>query len=133
MSEDNKIITFNVGGRGCGKSERARKNLGMTHEEYEKYCKEIQKLIDSERESRDLLLEVAARSHFHLMQQLEREHHNEMNPPVTDDPLRDILSQTSKKQYLIFFNTPNDRVFDRINQNQFYNLLYTSRGKEQKP
>jgi len=53
-------ITIRVGCRGCGKSERARKLLGMTHEEYAKHGKFIVDLLESERKHRELMEKLAS-------------------------------------------------------------------------
>ena len=62
-----------IGQKGCGKSERARLALGMTHEEYEKHGQFIQKMIDDERRHKEFMEQVAATSYFYLVEQLRKE------------------------------------------------------------
>jgi energy-coupling factor transporter ATP-binding protein EcfA2 len=54
------FIMIRVGHRGCGKSERARKLLGMTHEEYAKHGKFIEDLLEIERKHRELMEELSS-------------------------------------------------------------------------
>jgi septin family protein len=49
------FIMIHCGRRGCGKSEHARKVLGMTHDEYEKHGKFIEELLEMERKHRELM------------------------------------------------------------------------------
>lgn len=48
-------LMIRVGSRGCGKSERARKLLGMTHKEYEEYNRLLAKLLEIEKKNRELI------------------------------------------------------------------------------
>jgi hypothetical protein len=38
--------TIRVGAMGCGKSEILRKELGLTHQEYEKLCADSKKALE---------------------------------------------------------------------------------------
>ena len=54
------FIMIRVGHRGCGKSECARKTLGMTHEEYEKYGKFIEEMLEMERKHREFMKKITS-------------------------------------------------------------------------
>ena len=59
MCCDGKEHMIYINCRGCGKSERARRILGMTHEEYEKHGKFIEELLEMERKHREFMEKIS--------------------------------------------------------------------------
>ena len=55
---DKKFIFICTGARGCGKSERARKILGLTQEQYEEYCQTLDKMLKEECEHKKRMDEI---------------------------------------------------------------------------
>jgi len=49
------VTVIRVGCKGCGKSEQARKALGMTHEEYATHGKQIEEMIRKKKEYREFM------------------------------------------------------------------------------
>jgi energy-coupling factor transporter ATP-binding protein EcfA2 len=57
----NEIITLRVGSRGCGKSEYSRQMLGLTPDEYTQYQKNLERLLKTEREEREMMRKILGR------------------------------------------------------------------------